>query len=734
MRTHDMGISLPRVLTPRINSWWWGALLTAAVLILGYQVSYTYILDLGSPESSYALDGFSSINFLDEPDYLAFRWTGTGSGITFPAVSQTRRYQLSLRLSPGNRPADAPAPEVSLAVNGVSLAPIQLRPGLQPYRVTLDPSQVPAAPDMHVDVTSPTFAVSGGNSPQVGVMVASARLTPGARNVPGVDFPAAPYFLGWVVAGILAWAILAQTPLRNSGWKFGIALMAFEAAFFAGVILARPQLMLVTSTVCVFLGAAFVLASQLPKWIEQWRRGTGLDFEVLHTLGISDRRLRSIVEIGVVAALIGYLWFGVLLPFREHGLGDLITYYAAELLGVKGGDYYDYDQMQQVISGFHLVKGVQIQVNPPSSVVLLAPLALLPPTSVRLAWLLVNLVALLGGGLFLTLALRRTSPKPLSPVWVAGMIVFARPLIRTIAFGQVGAIIFFLLALGFWAWTRRQEEIAGGSVAIAAAIKIIPGIIILYFVWKRAWRGVAASAGIGIFLFALTFFVGGIQAWTRFLTKALPAVSQISAYLYNQSLIAFVKRFYLPNEGEPKFNFTFDAPGEALDLPFRLASYAIVIGSLLLLAWWIGRKNTKDELSRQLEFSAVVSVMLVVSPLVWDFYELWLILPIAAILNALTARQLPASAEIGLALGMGISWVLLQIEIGNLPPPPQTPVMLMSLYLYAALIVCSSACYLLKTGPFRVGTTSKAAAGTMVTPASNLEIGGQAGLDRGAAS
>ena len=102
------------------------------------------------------------------------------------------------------------------------------------------------------------------------------------------------------------------------------------------------------------------------------------------------------------------------------------------------------------------------------------PLALLPFTIAALIWEAILIVATV-------LTFRRIGLR--EPVILAACLL-ALPLLWTLAIGQAQALVTMLLTYG-----------TPFGVALAANIKVFPGLVAIYWVGRRAWRRLGVFAG-----------------------------------------------------------------------------------------------------------------------------------------------------------------------------------------------------------------------------------------------
>lgn len=295
-------------------------------------------------------------------------------------------------------------------------------------------------------------------------------------------------------------------------------------------------------------------------------------------------------------------------------------------------------------------------IQPPTSALSLLPLTFLPWRDATHLYLLLNHVFLLAA-----VALTLVSLRPrLPPRWLlAGSAVIVASYAQinaSFALGQVDATILLLLALGFWGYIRGNDPVAGVAVAAAAAIKLIPGLLLLYFLWKRSIRAFLWGAAAGLLFLVLSLAYAGPDVYESYLTETLPALSKGSTHYSNASLGALIARAHTPEvvrgpspgsaAGLPKMLYLDEVPASGWA---RLASLAAVVLALAALAAIIrpsaaggaGAAVAGRE-TLLLEYYLVVLVGLLVSSVTWEFYVIWLLPVFLGLL--LTPERFPAGA------------------------------------------------------------------------------------------
>jgi len=87
--------------------------------------------------------------------------------------------------------------------------------------------------------------------------------------------------------------------------------------------------------------------------------------------------------------------------------------------------------------------------------------------------------------------------------------------------GQINLPVMFLAVLGCWLATRKYEKLGGAAIALAACIKFMPVVLLLWFARRGWWRGIGAFLVTTLFLLlvapAATWgFKGNVELLQRY--------------------------------------------------------------------------------------------------------------------------------------------------------------------------------------------------------------------------
>jgi alpha-1,2-mannosyltransferase len=278
-------------------------------------------------------------------------------------------------------------------------------------------------------------------------------------------------------------------------------------------------------------------------------------------------------------------------------------------------------------------------IYPPFLAVVSRPLTALSYHRANQAWFLMN--TLLFAGTLLMLATWRSSG--VGPVAAAGILFVSLnyyPTYRAFQCGQVSLLILFLLAAAFWLLERDRQSLSGALVGIAAAVKLTPAILIVFFLVTKRWRAAAGATAAGAAALALSVAGAGWGNHLVFAREMLPALSRGAATFANQSLPGFLAR----NGMDVTMNaFEFVNEPGWLRILGRISTAAVLVTSL-----WIARRLALGAAGAPAGFALVVVASLIASPISWEHHYTLALIPIAVLITFMTERGMVPLRELGL--------------------------------------------------------------------------------------
>jgi len=191
--------------------------------------------------------------------------------------------------------------------------------------------------------------------------------------------------------------------------------------------------------------------------------------------------------------------------------------------------------------------------------------------------------------------------------WVVLLAGLSFPFVYGVKLGQVGPILFLLMSIG-WHWLDSPVRL-GTSGALGAAIKLQPGLILVWALLTRRIRAVVVGALVLAVVAAIATLLAGTEAWTDFLTLLRTVSDPITT----------------------PHNFTPGAVAYQLGVSAGVATVIQVVSTVLALVLVLAAiRWASDEASY---LGTVVATQLV-SPILWDHYATLLLLPVAYLLAA----------------------------------------------------------------------------------------------------
>jgi alpha-1,2-mannosyltransferase len=297
------------------------------------------------------------------------------------------------------------------------------------------------------------------------------------------------------------------------------------------------------------------------------------------------------------AAVTGILWY----RGNPHRYFDLKIYISAMQWWASGHRLYDFSQPDPV-------QGTLGFTYPPFAALLLRPLAGVP-VGVAIAgmWLLTaGALALTTYWLVAPIAQRRGWPVWYPVALAAILAALLEPVRQTVYFGQINMLLVLLILGDLLVLGPRRSRWLGVGIGLATAIKLIPGIFIVYLLITRRWRAAAVSAATAITATLLAAAVAPKDSWF-FWTNALWDTERVGRtdYRGNQSINGLLSR--LSGSGTPN----------------RLAWLALAI---LVLAFGLWRARRAALAGDEVAGIALIGIVgSLVSPITWPHHLYWFI-------------------------------------------------------------------------------------------------------------
>lgn len=306
-------------------------------------------------------------------------------------------------------------------------------------------------------------------------------------------------------------------------------------------------------------------------------------------------------RIAIVAVLaLAALAFDAAFATR-HGFFDLKVYYGAVNWWVHGhGELYDFIKPRSTY-GF---------TYPPFAAVAMLPMAFVPW---GVAIVIASLLTIVATGLVVWWLVAEPDRRYKAALILALLIAY-EPMRETFLFGQVNMLLVALVAGDLFFGVGKNRRWAGVGIGLATAVKLTPGLFILYLLLTKRWRAALVAMGTAAVTTLATAAIAPDMA-REFFTNALWDTDRIGslAFISNQSLQGLVARL------NPEH-------------PSSLLWLVLAIGVLVVWVVRSRRAYAAGDEAAGLALTGVVSCL--VSPVTWIHHLVWLIPSLILLVNA----------------------------------------------------------------------------------------------------
>lgn len=292
--------------------------------------------------------------------------------------------------------------------------------------------------------------------------------------------------------------------------------------------------------------------------------------------------------------------------------------------------------------------------NPPIMAMILLPFAQFPAGVGALAWFYCK-VAMTIWAIHWLLRLLDQPERPF-PMWgkMLAVLLSLRPIQGDLTHGNVNLFILFLVVGCLVAFTLRRDWLAGLTLALAIACKITPALFVPYFLWKRAWKTLAATAvGLGLFFVVLPSLSFGwqknwtyLQSWQKVMVQPF-VEGTITSEHQNQSLPGLMARLLTDSPSFADYEGNTYVPRafhNIAELERETLQWLVkgCMGVFALLVLWRCRTPIDDRTNWRLfaEYGVVALGMLLFSERTWKHHAVTLVVPFAVLSYLLSAFAL----------------------------------------------------------------------------------------------
>jgi hypothetical protein len=182
-------------------------------------------------------------------------------------------------------------------------------------------------------------------------------------------------------------------------------------------------------------------------------------------------------------------------------------------------------------------------------------------------------------------------------------------------------MILLLMTSALLCWKKGLPVITGALLGLAAIVKLPLALFGFYFLIRRRWRAAAGFFATVSGIATLSVIVHGIMMHQVWLQKCVVSyIGKPIAGFNVQSLYGFLARLY----GGDVLDWRPLIIGGSYPV-VRILFTAILLCTAGFVLWRSG--SPRDFPGAVLEFSVVLLLLLLLSPISWSHYYLWLLLP-----------------------------------------------------------------------------------------------------------
>lgn len=368
------------------------------------------------------------------------------------------------------------------------------------------------------------------------------------------------------------------------------------------------------------------------------------------TFGLNARSEKVLLLILIIAFVVV-----ALVPAWNNLGADFPNYYLAARLYRQGYplervyDWVWFQRQWDHTSSHHSL--VSYQPLTLFSALPIVPLSSLPQLPARRCWLLINLAFMILAALLLV---RCTGLGWIRVLLLMFLAFF--PLRSNFLYGQMHILVLLFLSFAAFLYLREQHFWSGIVLAAAAALKIYPGLFLVYFLVKKRW---GAFAGLVVGLCATTLlciYLFGVDPNRLYVQEILPwAMRSQIINPYNAawgSLNALLARLFI---AEPELN-----PLPIAHLPWLYAALYSLSVSFILTAFLraiilgsrpertgdqrvggqtVQQERVHDPARQKLEWASYLFLLLLLTSQPAPYHFVALIVPAVLITDYLVERR-----------------------------------------------------------------------------------------------
>lgn len=274
----------------------------------------------------------------------------------------------------------------------------------------------------------------------------------------------------------------------------------------------------------------------------------------------------------------------------------------------------------------------QAFVNIPIVAFLFAPFSFFSLNQAYILFTIVGLITVLTN-CYLLIKLTRVSGW--KKILLLRVFTFSGPLYYSFAEGNISHFVLFLLSIVMISIQNKREVLVGSLLAVAVVLKPPLFLLTFYYVLRKRWRVLVGFIPVLIAIVGASLLLFGADLHLTWWERCIqPSIGKPTALFNVQSLNGFLTRLLTNSDVNqihpPEVGWSFKL--------IRTALIALLLGGSIWVCYRSKRPNTLEV--ENLEFSIFLCLALIISPISWTYYYVWLLLPLSLYLgNKLAISQ-----------------------------------------------------------------------------------------------